>query len=657
LHRKPARNTLRIAFALIGFLSVFTQAGATAAPPEEEPALAPAWRAYREGRTEEARELLASQPEAARESAGATLLSGLLYLDEGNAEEAELTFARVPLAHPLGLAARYNRALAFVQLNQPGDAVYAARTIADALPSLPKARREAAGAAIHNTAMALLAGGHPKRARELFRLIIESLPGTGAARSARKMLDARKRDAAPALQSCVKSYRAKEYRRARRCFAQLVEQHGPSAEILYAMGYADFQLGKYRRAATKFEGALIANPRDGDALFMLAMARAHLGQDQTALGLFQDALAVGLSAEDPDEARRHIRTLTRLIANRVRRGWVMTADAGAGYDSNPRPTGAASAASTSYGDDAPGTGFARVLLGAEYRQPHARSERGKLRGLTTLGYGLTQRVLFSDFAKQDTSAAGRPRRHESLSELSLQTHTAFLDTRLMRGAWTGKLRASGSVDLSGLRTFGPLLAHANASPRTEYAWSRHLSTQVGAGYTAQKSLDEGIDYLTGYGIFAEVGQAAQLGSRLRVEVSYRAVAWWLGTFEQSNSDCASEEPCALSVPYSNHMHRPALSLEASADSGLAVEAEVALERRVYWDEGLYRTASDVEVTEERRDLATCFAVEARIPVATDVRLLLGADYTRNRSSIDVASTGIDEGYDRFEVSAQLSYRK
>jgi hypothetical protein len=144
---------------------------------------------------------------------------------------------------------------------------------------------------------------------------------------------------------------------------------------------------------------------------------------------------------------------------------------------------------------------------------------------------------------------------------------------------------------------------------------------------------------------------------VEVSLGYRASAWWLGSFEQSASECGSLHPCALSIPYSNQLHRPALELELSTTSDFALEAEAALEHRIYWDEGLYRLTSGVEVSEERRDTALYFALQARVPVDKKLHLVLGVDYTRNRSTIDEATVEIDEGYDRFTASASLRYRK
>ncbi len=631
---------------------------ASAAPPDSDSDLAPAWRAYREGRAVEAREALAAQPTQTRQSPSGLLLGGLLQLEDGNAEGAARTFARVPLAGPLGLAARYNQTLALLQAERLDDAVRTARALVDALPSLPKSRHEAAGAALYNMAMAMLAHGHTRSARRIFGLIAERLPETAAAKSATSMLEAKGAKEAPPIQRCVGSYRAKEYREARACFTQLVEAHGPSAEVLYAIAYSDYQLGEYTRAAAEFERALVASPKDGDAIFMLAMARAHMGQHQIALDLFRDALEIGLTTEDPAEARRHIRTLSRLLAQRLRKGWVFDADVSAGYDSNPRPTGGAAAASTSYGTEPEGSGFAFADLDFEHRWPHSTRPGQRLGGLTAAGYRLTQYLLFSDLASTVSPGPGiHSRWQDTFSDMSLQTHTAYLYSRIPHGAWTGRLHASGSVELSGLRDFGPLLAAAYASPELEYAWNRRTTSHLAAGYSPQTALDEDLDYLSGHGLFAEVSQSARWGSAVEVSVSYRVAAWWLGTFAQSATECTGEEPCALTVPYSNHLHRPSLSVDLTSSSGLALGGELALERRVYWDESLYRLSTGVQVAEERRDLAVSAAAVARIPAGKNLRFVIEAEYTHNRSTIDEETTGIEEGFDRFAISAGLSYRK
>ena len=97
-----------------------------------------------------------------------------------------------------------------MQLEQPGDAVYAARTIIEALPELTKDRREAAGAALYNIGMALLARGDPDDAKTVLELTIDRLSGTGAARSAREMLESKPRGETPPIESCVKRCTAEE---------------------------------------------------------------------------------------------------------------------------------------------------------------------------------------------------------------------------------------------------------------------------------------------------------------------------------------------------------------------------------------------------------------------------------------------------------------
>lgn len=453
---------------------------------------------------------------------------------------------------------------------------------------------------------------------------------------------------------CAAHYGARRYRTARTCFEQLLRRLGPSDQLLFAIGYSSYQLKEYRRALASFEGLLRRKPRDGDAIFMTAMARAQLGHHARALRLFQRALAVGLREESPSEARRYVRSLQKLLRNRLRSGWLVSATLTLGYDSHPRLGGGAAASSTSDGSTGEGSGFAELDLRVGYRWLRPLGKGGP-KGLALLNYRFDQLLMFTDL--QPTSTRGSAwRGQDVVSGLSLQHHELSVAGRLLGSRWTGGLRLTGQLELAGLRDIAPLIAGLSVEGDLTAQWHRLTATALSAGYSPQWALADAMGYLAGHGVFARLGQQLRWKSRLRVELSYRLGVWWLGTLETPASDCPANTPCGLFIPYSNYAHRGALDLHVRAAPWLAFDGRAALEHRTYWEDGLYRTHNGSTITVQRLDLLQHVRLEALFRLAKNLRLGVAYAFTRNRSTVD-ADVGIDEGYDRHQVWATLAYRR
>ncbi len=548
--------------------------------------------------------------------------------------------------------AAYNQIVALLAQDRIDEAAAHARALA-AMPARTASQRETVGAALYNAALGFLTRGQPTIARELLERITASLPGTSAATSAAELLARAPDRAAPDTATCIADYRDQKFRAARDCFRDLVAASGPDSELLYAIGYASYQLGDYRPAIAAFEQALVIRPRDGDVLFMLAMARAHKGDHAIALDKFRAAVAAGLEAEDPAEAERYIASLKKLLATRITGGWMVSADAAAGYDSYPLPTGGAAAATSSFGEEVAGSGFSTLRAGFGYRWPRYGGPSGGLAALTSAGYQLSQYLLFSDFG----SAGGRGHgmlSATSLSDLSLQTHGVYLVTRHRRGAWTFGGRTAAGLELGGVSDFDPLLVTTSLAPELEYRWGRRTVTGVTAGFTPQWSLATDLDPLAGQGLFVEALHSFRPHPRLSLRAGYRLTSWWLGRYTGSASDCPAGETCAIDVPYSHYSHRPALGLALDAGAMLIL-AEGALEQRVYQGDGVYIQRDGSSVTAHRTDLAEVATVTASFSLGPHTELSLDAAYTHNDSTIDTETSG-SEGYDRLVIGAQLAYR-
>jgi tetratricopeptide (TPR) repeat protein len=558
-----------------------------------------------------------------------------------------------PPASKTGPVGQYNRALALLKQGRHADAARLASGLIRNRRWWRGSSREVAAAALYNLSLAFLARGVPRVARRLLGAIPA---GTAAHGPARLLLRAAPGPASRPM-TCVAQYRARRYRVARRCFRTLLPKTGPDAQILYAIGYSSYQLREYRVALGAFRRVLLVQPADGDALFMAGLAAAQLGHHRLALGFFLRGLKVGLRNESPAEARRYVRVLRKLLASRLRSGWLVSASLTLGHDTHPRLGGSAAAAGTSDGSSDVGSGFTAIALGLGYRwlRPLRRRPDRVLRGALSLGYRFHQVIVFSDLS-QGSPGHGVWRPTDVTGGLSLQTHTVDLEARLLGRRWHAGLRVGGHVELFGLRDFGPLTAGGDLEADVTARWNRLTASHLSLNYSPQRALTAGVGYLTGHGLVGELGQSLRY-KRLQVAISYRLGVWWLGRLLTPVADCATNEACGLDVPFSNHMHRGQLRLGVRATRWLDFDAQVAMAHRTYWEAGVYRLASGGQAQRRRLDLIQLFRLEARFRLHRGLHLGLAYGFTRNQSTINAQSVGIEEGYDRHRIWASLSYRR
>jgi tetratricopeptide (TPR) repeat protein len=634
---------------LLGWLLAASPALASPASPLEA-----VWQAVRADQLPQALARLDALPPVLAAGVEGRFLRGLVLLRLERPAEAAPALATVPLDHALGLAARLNRALALIAAGDPAGARTALRDLVDRRARIPAARREAAGAVLYNAALALLARGRADLARETLQDLERALPGTRAARQAGALLAADP-GRPPEAAVCVTDYRARRYAAARACFERLLRATGPDATILYAVGYAAFQQGDHAAAEAAFDRTLLLSPRDGDARFMRALCLAHRRAYPEAVTELEAALAAGLSSEDPAEARRYLAKLRPLLVRPLRSAWILEASVSVGYDSYPLLGGSAATASSGAGATGTGTGFDTVAAAVGYRW--IRREAWS----TTLRYHLEQVLVWQDL--QGLGGASTARRAGSgaaagpTTEVSLQSHGVDLGTR-----WVGRRLSAGGglgagLELVGLRTLTPLAATLALDGLLEWRAHRLTSTRLGLVYAPQWGLDDAVAYLTGHGVAGQVAQVLHVGRRLELSLGYRGAYAGLGRFVQPVADCPAGEPCALDVPYANHQHRGTLSLLGRPWSWLVVTFAAALEGRYYVDAGTYRLVGGGTVERVRRDLGQSYALEFRFRLARGLELSAGYRFTRNRSTIQASTTGIDEGYDRHRAELSLAYRR
>lgn len=450
------------------------------------------------------------------------------------------------------------------------------------------------------------------------------------------------------LATCVERYRAKQYRGARDCFAALVAAGDRTAPIRFALGYCHYQLREHGPAERRFREAVALEPKDGDLRFMHGMALAQQKREAEALAELRRALALGLKSEDPAEARRTIRLLERLLAARPRQGWLTRLTARVGYDSRPRLEGAAAQAGSSDGQSTAGSAVVGIEASLGYRILHGRW------GSTTLSYAFHQRLVLSDVLSQGTGRAGRF--GTPPPELSLQVHRLRGAFRAAGTRVSGGLQVGGEVELAGLRTFGALVAAVPLEADLQVHWHALTRTRLALGGAWQRALDESVGYLGGGGLW--VGLSQHLRWRiLTAELGWELGSWWLGTASQPVSDCQAGDPCALEVPYSHLANRVRLALGVRPRPWLALAAGAGLAHRRYRPEARYRSSAGQEVSLTRVDLTPQVDVALRFRLAKGLWLELAWRYVYNRSTVNEAEVGIEEGYQRHVAELGLAWSR
>ncbi len=572
-------------------------------------------------------------------------------LRAGRLARAEAAFATIPLHHPRGLAAIYNRVLCLVRLGRPDRAQAVARALAEASPRLPAARREAAAAALYGSALALTTRGYAAPGRQLLQLLTVRFPGTAAARRARTALrppPRRARQAAPPLLRCVTAYRAKRYGEALICFRARLAQDGASADLLYATAYAAYQVRRYKEARRLLRRAHRLRPRDGDTLFMLGLTEARLGDYDEATGHLRTALAVGMQSERPREARRVLGQLAALRKARPRSGWLIRGTLALGYDSHPHLTGIAASSGTSDSASAQGSGYAALTAGLGYRWVHRH-------GATLLDYRFHQWLVFTDLYGQQSATPGRrPAATGEQTRLSFQSHRLGLEHRQSGRHWTFSAAGTGRLELVGLRPIDLQAVGGTFQVEGGGLWHRLTSTYLGLGYAPQRAVDSEVSYLTGHGLQLWVEQRLHLGSRFRVALRYRFGKWWLGTLTQT---CDSSVPCAVRVPFSHQEHRAGLTLRARLARWFTVRGAAQVLHRIYDEPGEYLPVGGTTVSRRRIDTAGIYSLELEFRLRAWCRLGLSYSFTHNHSTIDEASTGIEESYHRHVAEAYLTLER
>ena len=103
-------------------------------------------------------------------------------------------------------------------------------------------------------------------------------------------------------------------------------------------------------------------------------------------------------------------------------------------------------------------------------------------------------------------------------------------------------------------------------------------------------------------------------------------------------------------------HRVRLRIAVKATKWLSFDARAALEHRTYWEPGEYRLAAGGTELHDRVDVTQHYRLAVSFLLAPKLHLSLSYAYTQNHSTIDAETVGIEEGYDRHQVAAMLSYR-
>jgi tetratricopeptide (TPR) repeat protein len=605
-------------------------------------------KAYRNQDYKKALAVLSRLPEPGRSAPRVLFLKGLASYKNSDFESAVRAFARIPVGHRLGMAALYNRAAGWLAGRRPGRALELARKLALAKSRLPVSSHGVAAAALFNISIAFWANRREAEAIHVLRLIAVRFRGTRAHRLALKLLkQSGQRPVEVTIRRCAHFYKKENYSRAVKCFLALLKKRGPDVQILYALGYARYQLKRYRKALNAFDQALLLNPFDGDLVFMKAMACMRLGQYRRAVTFFEKALKLGLSEESPSEARRYLKILRVHLRRRMTTGWHFSVQAKGGYDSHPRLSGSAAAAGTSQWSSKEGSGFIEVELSAGYAFGRANPFRADVE------YQISQLVIFSDFASQVQRHGARAQDDES--GLSYQSHILATRFLLRFSRLDLRLNLGGFVELAGLRAITPVDGGGIVRPGLDFRWNTFTASEIRLQWTGQKAFTDDFSYLTGHGVSFGAAERFWWKKIIRVVPGYTFSYWWLGTAVTETSDCVGGEPCALSVPYSFAWHKAEVSFESVPVRWLYLEASAALWYRRFSQSGLYRMAAGGDVVKRRKDLTQVYRAVVGFKVFKGARLDLRYRAAHNRSTINADTVGIEEGYTRHVIEIRFKY--
>jgi len=456
---------------------------------------------------------------------------------------------------------------------------------------------------------------------------------------------------APALSVCVAHYQSRRYEKAAACFSARLKAYGSKPGVLFALGYTRYQQGRYDRAASLFAAVSLMIPADGDALFMQGMSAFRLGQYNKARGFFARALSLGLSNEDPKEARKYRDKAKEILKKKAKRvtGWHVRLDVSGGYDSHPRLFGIAAESYTSAFSNSQGSGIATLAATGGYRFPMGA------RFLGDFEYAFSQLLVFSDVESTTGSTHQRSGRDEESTSLSLQSHSFRFTSLYSRSRLSLALASEAFADMAGLRPLTPMTGGGGLGAKVAYRWAFFTRSSLLFRYTAQRGLDETFAYLSGQGLSVKLGQALWWSRWLHVEPSYRFAAWWLGTLATDTADCPSGEACVLEFDYSGHIHEAALSVASRPLSWLSLDAVFAFQHRRFLNPGIYRFPTSGDVSVLRKDLFERLRLKVSFHTSRHTRLGLCYIFEHNDSTVDAETTGIEEGYSRHVVEGSFSY--
>jgi tetratricopeptide (TPR) repeat protein len=388
------------------------------------------------------------------------------------------------------------------------------------------------------------------------------------------------------------------------------------ADLHYGIGTAYFELGDFARARHSFEAAAELVPDDGELRYWVARSALAYGDTEAGLAGLQQALALGLDADEAREAREILQSHDP----RPSPGCAGLLAFGAGYDSNPSQSGIADATGLSEGRQSRGSAFLSAAVQLHGTWPMGRSWAG--RAYYALDWlGMLRRAV---------------------QDLSLQAHEGGLRLYWAPSRRLGlRLTGAGTLYYAGLRRPEPFAWDLIGAARADFASAETMFTRFELEVRRVQGLDDR-DYLSGLRTtlhlaerFAADPVEVWLGARLRHnDIGVRQFPITAETFPQCGARCDGAD---YLVPLGYLAPSAYAELDVDVSERLTLGLSANIESRRYLAQSYIAISPGVqENPKTRQDLRLRGAARGELALDEQANALLVADYDALSSRSNVA---------------------
>ena len=455
----------------------------------------------------------------------------------------------------------------------------------------------------------------------------------------------------PTIETCAEHYRKERYEQALRCFGLLADHFGSSLILLYAQGYAAYQAGLFEKALGFFSTIVEQDPNNGDALFMVGMTELRRKKHKAAQQALKQALAVGLKKEDPEEAKKTLELIKKILEQKKPHRFNLNIRLSGGFDTRPRVSGSAFDARSNTWNAIEETFFFDIQVSFRYSWKHTlKKEKQILSG--DADYRFNQVLFYSDFKTVDEPR--RMRRDSDPFPLSLQTHQIGSSLKYRHDKLAATLSIQGGLELSGVNPPELFTVYATTSLKGKWDWTSYTSSEISFGVTPRKALNTDYDYLSGHTLQIGGIQHFKLHSRVFLSPAYHYTRRKLGIFQINRRDCPLDDGCLLQSSFSSETHGGTATLTAKPFDRWIIRTQAGLHHTRFINPSRYLSNTG-EILLIRRDLLYQHELQFDFRVARSWHIGIAWFFEYNHSNIRPETTGWDENYHRHIIKIQTHY--